>query len=160
VVGEIPVFGFPRVMVVSPDSRWIYLTLRWLNGITVIDAEKKQVVAVLDLGLPVFPSEGKAAHGPGISPDGKYIYLTSQILNTVSVIDSTSLRVVRSIPVGMDPNWIDFSSDGHYAYVSNTATNNVSVIDTAGGKVVATVAVGQHPKRLAVAKAPVAASGN
>ncbi len=158
VVGEILVFGFPRVMVVSPDSRWIYLTLRWLNGMVAIDADRRQVMRALDLGLPIFPTfEGKAAHGLGIAPDGKYVYVTSQILNTVNVINAATFEVVRSIPVGMDPNWIDFTSGGRYAYVSNTASNDVSVIDTGAGKVIATIPVGQHPKRLAVG--PVSRSG-
>ena len=116
-----------------------------------IDTTTQKVTAWLPLTQTHrFPSEGKASHGIGLAPDGTHLYITSQVLNSVAVIDVATNSVVREIPVGQDPNWVDFTSDGKFAVVSNTASNDASIIDIASGKVIKILATGKAPKRLAV----------
>lgn len=153
VIGEINMFGFPRVPVITNDGKTIYSTLRWLNGVLKIDTEKNKVVDWIQLPQSKsFPQEGKASHGPGIHPDGKYLYLTSQILNSPSIIDIESQNIVKGIAAVKVPNFIDFTKDSKTAIVSNTADNTASVIDCTTNKVIAKIPAGKNPKRLVAAK--------
>ncbi|MGC1954157.1 MAG: beta-propeller fold lactonase family protein [Gammaproteobacteria bacterium] len=128
---EVPLFGWPRVLAVSADGRTGYQTMRWLNGILVIDFEAQRVVDRIAFAMPTFAPEGKDAHGPALTPDGEKLWLTTQTSNDVAVIRTEDRRLLRRIPVGQDPNWIGLTPDGQLAVVSNTASNDVSVIDTA-----------------------------
>jgi YVTN family beta-propeller protein len=126
--------------------------MRWLNGMLVIDTEKKAVINWLQLSQEEkFPAEGKPTHGITLSGDGFRLYLTSQTRNSVSIVNTKTLQVEKEISVGTDPNWIDFLSAGKYAVVSNTGSNTVSIIDLQKQEVVKTIPVGAAPKRLKVA---------
>lgn len=147
---EVPLFGWPRVLTLSADGRTGYLTMRWLNGVLLIDFEAQRVVDRIAFSMPEFAQEGKDAHGPALTPDGKELWLTTQTSNDVAVISAEDRQLLRRIPVGQDPNWIGFTPDGRRAVVSNTASNDVSIIDTTRHTVVATIPAAGSPKRLAV----------
>lgn len=151
VTAEIPVFGYPRVMVASPDGKFAYLTQRWLNGMVKVDLEQNKIVGWTQLPPAAgFDNEGKVAHGLAVSPDGKLVYLSSQLANNVSVIDVQKNRVVKTFKVGKNPNWIELTEDGKYAVVSNTSSNDTTLVDLKKNKAIGTIPAGKSPKRLAI----------
>ena len=147
---EIPLFGWPRVLAVSPDGTTAYQTMRWLNGVLIVDLQQHKVVDRISFETPTFAPEGKDAHGPALTPDGHELWLTTQTSDDVAVIRTSDRKLLQRIPVGDDPNWIAFSPDGGLAVVSNTGSNSVSIINVGQRSVTATLPVGKAPKRLAV----------
>ena len=145
-----PVIGFPRVLTVTSDGTTAYQTMRWINGVLVLDLQRHEVVDRIAFEEPVYAPEGKDAHGPALTPDGGELWLTTQTSSDVAVIRTRDRELLAHIPVGRDPNRVDFTRDGQLALISNTGSNDVSVIDVSRRKVVATIPVGASPKRLAV----------
>lgn len=150
VVKTVPVFATPRVPASSSDGLKIYQTIRWLNGMLVIDVEAGRVTGRIALSHERFAPEGKDAHGVGVDPRQGDVWLTSQTWNTVTVINPATGDEKSTISVGKDPNWIEFTEDGSIAAVSNTGDGTLSIIDVASKRVVGTVEIGKSPKRLAV----------
>jgi len=150
VLFEIPLFGWPRVLAVSPDGTTAYQTMRWLNGVLVVDLQRHKAVDRIAFETPIFAPEGKDAHGPALTSDGRELWLTTQTSDDVAVIRISDRKLLRRIPVGDDPNWIAFTPDGGLAVVSNTGSNSISIIDVVQRKVTATLPVSKAPKRLAV----------
>lgn len=138
------------MVVVAPNGKKIYQTIRWLNGALIIDPAKNQVIDRIALCEPKFAVEGKDAHGLALTPDGTQLWLSTQTTNDVTIMDTNDHKILGRVVVGRDPNWIGFTPNGDLAVVSNTGSNDVAVIDVAQRKVVATVKVGSSPKRLAV----------
>ena len=149
-IGDVPLFAWPRVLIGGADKKTAYQTIRWLNGVLVIDLESRNVVDRIALGEPDFAVDGKDAHGLAVTPDGRELWLTTQTTNDVSIIGIDSGKVEEKIVVGKNPNWIAFSPDGALAVVSNTDDDTVSILHVGQRYVVATVGVGDSPKRLAV----------
>lgn len=150
VKSEISLMAFPRVLAVAPGGGRLYQTIRWLNGVLVLDPGEKKVVDRIALGEPVFATDGKDAHGVAVTPDGHELWLTTQTTDSVTAFDTADHRVLARIQVGRDPNWVAFTPDGRLAVISNTGSADVSVVDVARHEAVATVKVGPSPKRLAV----------
>lgn len=150
VQSEVPLFGWPRVLTITSDGRTAYQTMRWLNGVLVLDLQQHKAVDRIAFETPDFASEGKDAHGPALTPDGRELWLTTQTSDDVAVIQTSDRKLLQRIAVGDDPNWIAFTPDGGQAVVSNTGSNSISIIDVARRQMTATLPVGQAPKRLAV----------
>jgi YVTN family beta-propeller protein len=93
-------------------------------------------------------------HGLALSPDEKLLFAAGSIADYVAVYTVPGLRLITTIPVGDEPNWIEFSSDGRFAYVSNRLSDTVSVIHVGEMKVEKEIAVGKYPQRMRVATLP------
>jgi len=120
-----------------------YAFLLWADKIAILDtvshAYTGQVIDVRPYGQ--LPTSG------AISPDGQWLYVSlgHPNSNSVLVISRTTHTPVMTIPVGVRPRGIAFSTDGKYAFVANWTDNTVSVIDTARHLVTATIPVGVEP---------------
>lgn len=154
VVQEIPMFAQPRVPAITPAGDRIYQTIRWLNGLLVVDRAKGAVVDRIALGEPQFAVEGKDAHGVAVTPDGSELWITTQTTDSVTVVGTKEHDVRARLAVGRDPNWIEITGDGATAVVSNTGGNSITLIDVRTRRVVETIDVGAGPKRLVVAAVP------
>ncbi len=85
-------------------------------------------------------------HNTIYSPDGKEIWVPQMDMpGNVLVYDATTFALKNTIPMGMMPAELTFSSNGTKAYVANGDDDNVIVIDVATKAVVATIAVGDNP---------------
>lgn len=92
------------------------------NGsISVIDAEKNQVVAT----IPVH----KRPYFIDISRDGKVGYVANSGSNTVSVIDLEARKEVGIVGVGEAPGLARISPDGRSLVVTNRDGGSVSIVD-------------------------------
>ncbi|HVS61892.1 MAG TPA: hypothetical protein VMT85_00180 [Thermoanaerobaculia bacterium] len=105
VLHEIPLFGWPRVLAVTGDGAMAYQTMRWLNGVLIIDLRQRAVVDRIAFDASVFAPEGKDAHGPALTPDGRELWLTRQTSNDVAVFgraieSSSSVFPWVAIPTG------------------------------------------------------------
>ena len=157
---SIPFEDGVRPFAITADQRTAYVQLSKLHGFRVVDLKSQKTVN--RVALPPLPA-GTALpdrwpynvnHGLDLSPDEKYLLAAGSIVGTVEVYELPQLRHLKSIKVGIDPNWIVFSSDGRYAYVTCRKAGEVSVIDmTSLSEVKRIRNVGKGPARMRVVKA-------
>ena len=85
-------------------------------------------------------------HNAVFSPDGTEIW-TSQMdsMGTVLVYDAVNYTLKNTIPVGMMPAEVTFSSDGSMAFVANGMDNTVNAINPSTKSVMTTIPVGMEP---------------
>ena len=122
-------FGQPRVPAYTPGANRAYQTLRWLNGALVVDVATHRVTDRIVLKDTPFAVDGKDAHGVAVTPDGAEVWLATQTTDAVTIVSTRTHEVLGQVPVGRDPNWIEFTGDGALAVVSNTGGNSVTLID-------------------------------
>lgn len=145
-IQEVKLFGIAVQVAVSPDGRYVYVTLY----------DKKQVARVdLDSYAVKFIDLPSGAQGPiqlYVTPDSKLVYVCDQggILgqeasNKVYVIDAGSAKVVNTIITGNKAHGIVIDDKAEKAYVSNSGDNTVSVIDLSSQTVISTISVNKSP---------------
>ncbi|NLG69057.1 MAG: beta-propeller fold lactonase family protein [Firmicutes bacterium] len=105
----------------SPDSRYAYLAVVSRDELVVLDLERKDITARVQVGDG--PNEGR------VSPDGREIYVANWLGNDVAVVDLERLQVVARIPSGEGPHGAAVSPDGSLLWVVNRKSNDVSIID-------------------------------
>jgi YVTN family beta-propeller protein len=124
-VAEIPVGTEPWCVAITPpeeerhDSRKgrddevkVYVTNMVSGTVSVIDAERQEVVKTIKVGTEPF--------GCALTPDGSRLYVANQSSETVSVIDTKQDRVIETIEkgVGTKPHGIAITADGKKVYVT------------------------------------------
>src|SRR6185436_11102385 len=134
------------------------------NSVSVIDTQRAQVIATIDVGKrprgmkldragarlfvavsglpkcpPSVPDEECAKRQRDLSADG------------IAIIDTKSHKVVRVLAAGSDPEQFALSADEKRLFVSNEDAGRTSVVDIASGKLIASIPVGTEPEGVAVA---------
>jgi YVTN family beta-propeller protein len=145
-IGRIPLDRTPRALDVSPDGRWLYLTVAGSDAVRVIDVSSRALVGQIAVGA--------SPHLALFTPDGAASLVVSQGPGELAILDPSTKSVKAVVTVGTMPHWVAASGDGRTAYVANEGSNDVSVVDLQGRKVLATVAVGQAPRKIAVQPGP------
>jgi PQQ-dependent catabolism-associated beta-propeller protein len=87
--------GKPVGVVISPDSRRLYVANGGTHAVVVLDATTRRVTA----RIPV----GRRPWGIAIARDGSRIYVANGLSNSVSAIDTKTLKVVGTAQVGERP---------------------------------------------------------
>ena len=126
----------------SPDGRWVWVTNREANTLSVIDAANDAVTAS-------FPSGGLMPIRVKFQPDGKAALVSLARSNKVMLFDVATRKPIQEIEAGSTPVGILVTPDGQRAFVANTMSNHISVIDLSTGKVVATFSPGTEPDGMA-----------
>jgi YVTN family beta-propeller protein len=142
-VATVRVGSQPDGIVVSPDSRFVYVANWDSDTVSVISAERKKVVFT----IPV----GNCPTSVAVSPDGRNVYVANYCDNTVSVIDINYHKVVATISVGNSPEWVAVSpvTKNSQIYVANYGDGTISVIDGVTNQVSGNpIAVGGLPEEL------------
>ena len=94
------------------DDVKVYVTNMVSGTVSVIDAERQEVVKTIKVGTEPF--------GCALTPDGSRLYVANQSSETVSVIDTKQDRVIETIKkgVGTKPHGIAITADGKKVYVT------------------------------------------
>jgi YVTN family beta-propeller protein len=82
-------------VVVSPDSRTVYVANGRSGTVAVVDAATRRVTRTIRVG--------RRPWGIDLSRDGRWLYTANGLSNDVSVIDTRTSRVVATVPVGVRP---------------------------------------------------------
>jgi YVTN family beta-propeller protein len=82
----------PRMPVVAPDGKRVYVLNAGSDDVTVIDAQKLQAIGRIQTG--------KRPHRGCVSRDGRWLVVGNQEDGTVSIVDTQTLQVVATLPVG------------------------------------------------------------
>jgi len=119
---RIAVGDHPNAMVVSPDTRRLYVTSANSNELSVIDLDGLTVTSVVDLSpYPDAPPSGSTPNGLALSPDAKSLYIANADNNSITVLDLTgpTPRFAGWIPTGWYPTAALTSADGKTLFVAN-----------------------------------------
>ena len=144
-VASIAVGDEPEGVALSPDERFLYVTLESDNKIAVVDVATRRVIAKVAVG-------GRP-RSIAFSPDGSRAYVTNELQGTVTELDGRTHQVVRTMTVpgkAPRPMGVATSPDGARIYVTTGREGSLVAIDAASGAATATVPVGQRPWGLAV----------
>jgi len=144
----------PNAVVLSPDSREVWVTNQ--GGASVSGFEARSLAKVADIAV------GKQPVALLFSPDGKRLYVANSGSNTVSIVDTAAHVVTQTIrtalfpqsPTGSTPNALALSPDGRTLFVTNADNNDVAVIDVSSpeeSRVLGFIPTGWYPTAVAVA---------
>jgi YVTN family beta-propeller protein len=97
-IGFLPTGRGAHGLLVSRDSKWMYVANRGEGSISVIDLATRQVV-----NKWVIPGGGTPDMG-GLSADGKVMWLTGRYSSVVYAMDTSSGKLLAKIPVGKNPH--------------------------------------------------------
>jgi YVTN family beta-propeller protein len=159
-VGVLPFRDGVRPFDFTKDEGTLFVQLSWLHGFEVVDMESGDKRRVDLPELPegtetpeVFPHTYN--HGLALTPDETLLFAAGSVANYVCVYSVPEMELRATIPVGTDPNWIDFDEAGRFAYVSNRGSNDLSIIDVEKLEEIKRLPLGEYPQRLEVARIPV-----
>ena len=145
-INQIPLSGMAVQTAVTPDGKYVFVSLYDTKEIARYDIQNQQVSKIL---LPP-NSQGPIQIYP--TPDSKFLYVCDQGVvggnaasNKVYVIDIANSTVINTITVDYAAHGAIISNDGKMAYITNSLSNTISVIDISTQQVIHTIAVGKAP---------------
>ncbi len=141
-------------VIASPDGRLAYVPIYGDSGvgrpgsdghaIDVIDLERRERVATIDLGRAERP------HSAVFGGDGR-LYVTTELTDTVTVIDPGTRGVVARIPTGQpEAHMVVLNRDATRAYTSNVNAGTVSAIDVREKAITAVIKVAPRVQRISL----------
>ena len=145
VVGSVPVGDEPEGVALSPDERFLYVTVEGENKVAVIDVATRRVIAK----VPV----GQRPRSIAFSPDGTRAYVTDELQHAVTVMDGRTHQVLSTITLpgkGDKPMGVVASPDGSRVYVTTGRGGTLAPIAAATGAPAPPLAVGQRPWGVAI----------
>jgi YVTN family beta-propeller protein len=144
-IWQVKVGKQPEAIDLSPDNKEVWAGHNGDGGISVIDAETREVKATFKVGeLPIRLK---------FTPDGKRVLVADPKANTLVVIDVATRKEVKRIPMDGVPLGIQMAPDGKRAYIARTQAGKVDALDLEKLEVVGSVETGKGPDGLAYAVA-------
>lgn len=132
---------------VTPDGKWIWAGNRAEDTVSIIDAEKLEVVKTLK--SPGFPYRVE------FTPNGKYALVPHATSGSLMVGDVAGQKVLRYIPLGLTrvskPSTAGVfpHPDNRHAFVTVRNDNSMLVVDLKTGETLARVEVQSSPDGVA-----------
>lgn len=140
----------PRVVVYTPDQRYLWASSEVGGTVSVIDPESHQVIHVINFAIPGVDLQYIGPVGIQFTADGRTAFVALGRSNRVAVVDAKTYEVEQYILVGQRPWQLTFSADRSKLYVANGLTNDVTIIDVSAQKALKSVPVGRLPWGIAV----------
>jgi YVTN family beta-propeller protein len=126
----------------SPDGRWVWVTNRAANTLSVIDTGSDTVTES-------FSSGGQMPIRVKFQPDGKAALVSNARSNKVMIFDVATRKLIDELETGSAPAGILITPDSKRAFVANTVSNQVSVIDLGTRKIIHVISPGTVPDGMA-----------
>ena len=106
IMDQIPVGDNPNDIVLNKKGNWIFVANSNDNSVSVIDANKRKVVEVLNAALYPDAPNGSTTNALALSTDEKTLYIANADNNCLAVFDVSNPGTSKSkgfIPVGWYP---------------------------------------------------------
>lgn len=133
----------------NPAGTRIYISNRFLNSISVVDAATFTLVTEIPVGAN--------PRGMAITADGSKLLVANNNGNSVSVVSTASNSVTATIAMGtgIAPWAVAIHPNSSTAYVTNTispdqAVDSVAVINLATNAITTTINVGNNPRGIEI----------
>jgi len=106
VIAHVKVGEEPQNLLISPDSKTVYVSNTVSGTVSVIRADDHpKVVETIEVGTEPW--------GMALTPNGRKLYVANARSNDVSVIDTEARRVIETIDgVGLEPRGVAITNDG------------------------------------------------
>jgi YVTN family beta-propeller protein len=129
-VKVIPAGKRPQGQVLSPDGKFLYVTLEDENVIAIVDTGKNEIVGRIPTG--------RAPNRVAITPDGKLLVYSMQLAGAVGFADVASRKQIAQVPVGGQTMSISLSPDARLAYTGIQEHDTIAVVSVTDRKLVRT----------------------
>ncbi len=137
VLWRAPLTGVPNHLIVSPDDKYVYVTIVSHNRVDVVDIAQRKVVD----SIPV----GTGPHDIEISEDGKRGYVGLIHGAAVNEFDATTRKMTRNFPMPQDVRPIQVTRDESTMYLQLSYTYGFTVLDLKSGKIARSVTMPVPP---------------
>ncbi len=134
----------PHGIVVSPDRRYLYISVETSNELLKVDVATHEILARVDVG-PV-PNE------PTISQDGRRVFVPQRGGDQTAIVDTETMQVVKTLPAGRAQHNAYTSADGRHVYVTSMGDSLLTVIDPKTLEINRKIHVGGIPRPVALTK--------
>ncbi|HTG45918.1 MAG TPA: beta-propeller fold lactonase family protein [Verrucomicrobiae bacterium] len=121
-LGRWAVEEHPNEMLLSKDSRFLFVANANRNTVSILDAESGRLVETLVAELKPNSPPGSTPNSLALSPDQSLLFVANANINTVAVFDVKEIGKSRSlgfIPVGWYPTSVRVTPDGKKLLVTN-----------------------------------------
>lgn len=142
ILGTIETGPRPHGLIVSPDRRFLYISVETTNELLKVDVRTDSVVGRATVG-PV-PNE------PTISADGRYVFVPQRAGDLTDVVDTETMTVVKTLPVGREQHNAYTSADGSHVYVTAMGDSLIAVVDPRELEIDRKIHVGGIPRPVAL----------
>ena len=122
VTETLPVGQRPRGLLLSHDSKLLYICASDSDRVQVMDVATRKIIKEL-------PS-GKDPEQFALHPNDRWLYVSNEDDALVTVIDTVTDKVLGQIEVGIEPEGMAVSPDGKWAVNTSETTNMLHWIDT------------------------------
>ena len=129
-VKVIPAGKRPQGQALSPDGKFVFITLEDDNAIAILDTAKNEIVGRI--------STGRSPNRVAVTPDGKTLVYSMQLAGAVGLADIAARRQIAEIPVGGQTMSIALSPDAQLAYTGIQEHDQIAVVSVRDRKLVKT----------------------
>ena len=136
-----PVGSVPKVVEVTPDSKYVLVTNWCSYTLNVISIEAQKVVKTIKIG--------RYPRGIAVSKDSKKAYVAEMGGNRIHVINLEDFSV-SYIPIGSNPRAIVLSPDNSMLYVTMNLSGRVASWDLVANRPGKSVKTGNAARSLAI----------
>ncbi len=150
VTANVLVDARPRVVVFTPDEKYVWVAAEVGGTVEVINSASKEVEKKISFAVPGVRKEFLQPEGIRFARDGSVAFVALGRANHVAVVNLKTFEVEQYIQVGRRVWQLGMSPDATKLYAVNGLTNDVSIIDVAAKKVEKSVTVGRLPWGIAV----------
>ena len=138
----IPVGKAPEAIDISPDGKEVWTGHGGDCCISIIDAEKNQVLKTIDV-------QAKRINRLRFTRDGKQVFITDPGGEAVIVVDAGERKPIKRLNLGRGPEGILMPPDGLHAYVAVAGDNNIAVVDLKTLELTDRIPTGRDPDGMA-----------
>jgi YVTN family beta-propeller protein len=129
VIGRLQLDGEAYTCVLSPDKKWLYISIWGGDKVDVYDVSKNSITAMIAVGS--HPNDLI------LTKDGKYLFVANSNDNSVSVIRTQDQKLIETLiaalypdsPTGSTTNGLALSPDQQTLYIANADNNCLGVFD-------------------------------
>ena len=134
-VKVIPAGKRPQGQALSPDGKFVYITLEDDNAIAILDTGKNEIVGRI--------STGRSPNRVAVTPDGKTLVYSMQLAGAVGFADVVTRKQIAEVPVGGQTMSIALSRDARLAYTGIQEHDQIAVVSVRDRKLVKTFKTAQ-----------------
>jgi YVTN family beta-propeller protein len=126
----IPAGKRPQGQALSPDGKFVFITLEDDNAIAILDTGKNEIVGRI--------RTGRSPNRVAVTPDGKLLVYSMQLAGAVGFADIATRRQIAEVPVGGQTMSIALSPDAQFAYTGIQEHDTIAVVSVRDRKLVRT----------------------
>jgi YVTN family beta-propeller protein len=129
-VKVIPAGKRPQGQALSPDGKFVYITLEDDNAIAILDTGKNEIVGRI--------TTGRSPNRVAVTPDGKTLVYSMQLAGAVGFAEVATRRQIAQVPVGGQTMSIALSPDARSAYTGIQEHDRIAVVSVRDRKLAKT----------------------